>query len=83
MLGSFWEDVTFVTHVWPIQAAHYRRILGFALRTNGKAPQKIETFWWTHCLPGGMAKAIPYKRLAPPYARPFPPNIAHYLSASL
>ncbi len=39
--------------------------LGPPLRTNGKASQKIETFWLTHCLPGGMAKAIPYKRLAP------------------
>ena len=39
--------------------------LGPPLRTNGKASQKIETFWLTHCLPGGMAKAIPYKHLAP------------------
>ena len=44
---------------------------GPPLRTNRKASQKIETFWLTHCLLGGMAKAIPYKHLALSYYKAF------------
>ena len=71
MLGSFWEDVTLLPMFGPFKLPTTNGHLGPPLRTNGKAPQKIETFWWTHCLPGGMAKAIPYKHLAPPYCMAF------------
>ena len=45
--------------------------IGLRLRTNGKALREMETFWLTHCLLGGMAKAIPYKCLAASHYKAF------------
>ena len=69
--GTVWEHIPVVPHVQPIQTAHHGWTHGPAPTHRWGRIARTGIFWWTGCLRGGMAKAIPYEPGYPAPSRCF------------